>query len=90
MGGIALSPTESVLLAELRAIRNELADVSAVVLGPKSGRRFVSGAQAARLLGKSYPTFKRNFVDAGRISPAKGNRYELGAVRRLKAQLEER
>ena len=66
--------------SELRAIASRL-DAIERILASKS--RWVSGAKAARIIGVSYQTFKRRYVDEGRILP-NGSRFDINRVKELK------
>ncbi len=70
------------LLTEIRALRAEVAELRNALPGLKTP--YLSGSAASRILGVSYPTFKRRYIDTGRITPAKGRRFRKGDVARLK------
>lgn len=78
--------SDTLVMSELKALRAEVADLRDLIAGPKGARRYISGRAAAQMLGISYPTFKRRFIDEGRISPAKGSRFEKRAVERLREE----
>lgn len=70
------------LLAEIKALRSEVAELRNALPGLKSP--YISGSAASRILGVSYPTFKRRYIDTGIIRPAKGRRFRKGDIVRLK------
>jgi hypothetical protein len=61
----------------LRAIDERLRRIEAVVCGRAAT---VTGAQAAKLLGVSYATFRRRYVDKGVLLPNRAGRYDLTKV----------
>lgn len=52
--------------------------------------RYVSGAEAARLLGLSYYDFRRRHVLANNIWPVQGKRFARKDVLRLRDELKRR
>lgn len=67
------------IIAELRAITARLDSIEARL---DAKRPYVSGSKAAAMIGVSYQTFKRKWVDTGLILP-RGNKYETARVRML-------
>lgn len=67
---------------EIRELSRKVDEVHSILAGPKSGKKYVSGAQAARLLGISYYKFQKDFVQRGNIGTERNGKYD---VRRVKA-----
>lgn len=63
------------LTREVKALRAEVAELHDLQAGPKGARRYISGQKAARILGISYPTFKRRYIDTGILFPSRGTKY---------------